>query len=98
MADPIRLVDIKGATSIHIDVQITDQGNLLFSGQDLGAAPRTVFGDSDYEYWLTVSAEDKDSLLVALIETHYCGNAPVISELRDTLDWKGIPHKFQSYS
>ena len=98
MAETVRLVDIEGATSIHIDVQITDQGDLLLSGQDIGQAPEAVFGDSDHEYWLTVSAEDKDSLLVALSEKHYSGNASVISELKATLESKGIPHKFQSHS
>ena len=98
VADPMRLVDIEGATSIRVDVQITDQGDLLFSGRDIGQAPKAVFGESDYEYWLTVSAEDKDCLLMALIETHYSGDASVISELRDTLDSKDISYTFQSYS
>jgi hypothetical protein len=94
----IRLVDIEGPTAIHLDVQITDQGDLLFSGQDLGEAPEMVFGDSDHEYWLTVAKRDKDSLLLALIEKHYAGNASVISVLQETLDSRGIPYEFQSYS
>lgn len=98
MKNEITLVNIKGPTQIHIDVEITEEGDLLFSGQDLGEAPRKYFGDSDYEYWLRISARDKDQLLVALIETLYSGDSLVISKLRDFLKSKGIDYKFDSYS
>ena len=79
MSKTIELVNKKGATSIHIDVQIDEDGDLKFSGQDIGDAPEAIFGDSDYEYWLTVPAAEKDRLLLALIEKHYAGDALVIS-------------------
>ena len=73
MNDPVKLVRIGGDTSIYIDVCINEKGDLLFSGQDIGDAPEEIFGDSDYEYWLTVPASEKDRLLLALIEKHYAG-------------------------
>jgi hypothetical protein len=97
MIDRVRLVDLEGPTSIHIDLAITEEGDLLFSGQDLGDAPRTSFGDSDYEYWLRISAADKDRLLLALIEKLYAGNLSLVSEIRGYLDSKGIPRTFDSY-
>lgn len=98
MPQSIRLVDISGPTQIHIDVEITDEGDLLFSGQDVGEAPRKFWDDGDYEYWLRISASDKDRVLLALIEKLYSGNPSVISELRAYLDSKDIPSKFDSYS
>ena len=77
MTKPIKLVSCGGSTSIHIDVRITEEGDLLFSGQDIGEVPEQIFGDSDYEYWLTVPASEKDRLLLALIEKHYAGDALV---------------------
>ena len=56
MSDPIKLVSQGGSTSIHIDMRIDENGNLLFSGQDIGSAPEEIFGDSDYEYWLITRA------------------------------------------
>ena len=96
MTKSIKLVSQGGATSIHIDVRIKENGDLLFSGQDIGDAPSEVFGDSDYEYWLTVPASEKDRLLLALIEQHYAGNASVISELRELMESQEIPCAFQS--
>jgi hypothetical protein len=97
MANKVNLVHIEGATSIYIDVKITDQGDLLFSGQDLGKAPIEMFGDSDYEYWLNIPAQNKDQMLLALIEKFYSGNARVISELKTFLESKKIPCNFSSY-
>lgn len=97
MNEPIKLVSQGGSTSIHIDVRIDDNGDLLFSGQDIGDAPEEIFGDSDYEYWLTVPAGEKDRLLLALIEKHYAGNSTVISELRELMEAKGIACQFSSY-
>ena len=84
------LVNLGGATSIHIEVEVTDEGALLFSGQDIGAAPSELYGDSDYEYWLTIPAKDKDKLLLALLEKYLSGNHKVISELRQLCEAKGI--------
>jgi hypothetical protein len=97
MNDPIKLVMQGGSTSIHIDVRIDDSGDLLFSGQDIGDAPEEIFGDSDYEYWLTVPASEKDRLLLALLEKHYAGDALVISTLRELMESKEIPCSFFSH-
>ena len=60
MTETIKLFSQGGSTSIHIDVRIKKEGDLLFSGQDIGDAPEEIFGDLDYEYWLTVPAEEPD--------------------------------------
>jgi hypothetical protein len=97
MTDPVQLVSKGGDTSIYIDVCIKDNGDLLFSGQDIGNAPEEIFGDIDYEYWLTVPAAEKDKLLLALIEKHYAGDALVISTLREIMDSRDIPYQFFSH-
>lgn len=97
MADKVNLVRTTGPTSIYIEAEITDDGDLLFSGQDLGDSPREIFGDSDYEYWLLIKAAHKDALLLALIEEAYAGNSKVISEFQGFLKSKGIPSEFHSF-
>ena len=97
MNDPIKLVRRGGSTSIYIDMSIDENGNLLFSGQDIGSDPEEIFGDIDYEYWLTVPASEKDRLLLALLEKHYAGDALVISTLRELMESKQIPCSFHSF-
>lgn len=79
LADKVKLVDIKGVTSIYIDAEITDNGDLLISGQDIGTAPRKVRHDDDYEYWLTVRAPNKDRFLLALLDKLYADNPSLVS-------------------
>ncbi len=97
MAHKVKLVEIKGPTSRYIDAEITDKGDLLLSGQDLGEAPRAIWDEDEYEYWLTVKAVDKDRVLLALLEKLYAGNGSVISELKRYLESKDIPCEFFNY-
>jgi len=95
-ADPhqIVLVEQSGETSIHISAEIRKNGDLQLSGQDVGKGPLEIFDDSDYEYWLTVPAAQKDLLLLALLESLYKGDAGVISKMREMLMAKKIPCEF----
>ena len=97
MSEVIKLVSQGGPTSIHIDVRIGDEGELLLSGQDIGEAPDAIFGRGDYEYFLSVPAADKDRVLLALIERIYRGNASAVSEFREFLEAKEIPYGFYSF-
>ena len=97
MSEVIKLVRQSRSTSIYIDARIEDDGDLRFSGQDIGEAPKQIFGKDDYEYWLTVPAAEKDRLLLALIEKVYKGNATVVSEMKEFLEERNIPCQFQTY-
>ena len=47
---------------INVWASITD-GALTVSGQDLGRYVEDSWGDSDYEYWYTFTAEETAKLL-----------------------------------
>lgn len=49
----------------HLSASIKD-GRLVISGQDLGPAVSSVWGDSDYEYWLVVDRQYFDRLIARL--------------------------------
>lgn len=97
MTHKVKLVEIEGSTSRYVDAEITDKGDLLLSGQDIGDAPRAIWNEDEYEYWLTVRAADKDRVLLALLEKLYTGNPSVVSELKHYLESKDIPCEFFNY-
>lgn len=66
MSRTVRLYERQGPTSIYIDAEIGDGGEVIVSGQDIGEAPERFYGDSDYEYWVHVPAAAKPALLAAL--------------------------------
>ena len=58
------------SVSIHIDVYIdADTGDLVIEGQDVGSFVKDMFGDSDYEYWLTIKKEHKHRLFELFAES-----------------------------
>lgn len=63
----VKLFEREGETSIYIDVEINDEGDISINGQDIGKAPQEAFGDSDYEYSTYVSAKYKDAVREALL-------------------------------
>lgn len=79
--------------SRYLDAKIDDEGNLVLEGYDIGDTVKEYWGDSDYEYWLTVSQEYKDTVLLSLIQERF-GNS---SEFMTWLEEKDIPHKFDSW-
>ena len=93
----IRLYESRGATTILIDAEIAEDGRLEISGQDLGEAPEKYWGDSDYEYWVSVRPEHKDWVLLVLIEKLYGGKSSADTEFMEFLRSKGIPYEFGSW-
>ena len=96
-SDRVILVEERGKTSIYIHAEIDENGNLIISGQDLGKAPKEFWGDSDYEYWVIVAPDEKDKLLLALLERQYKNDLKVVSKFREFLSEKGISSEFGSW-
>ncbi len=51
---------------VHLEAEIRPGGDLLLSGQDLGPFVEEHWGDSDYEYWVTVKREHLGRLAALL--------------------------------
>ena len=85
----VKLVAHRGETSVFIDAEIDEKGNLVLSGQDIGKAPKDCFGDSDYEYWLVVAASDKEHVLSILLGQVAGGQQfrPAGDASEDEKDW-----------
>lgn len=64
----IQLYEKQGETSRYIDVEITENGDLVMTGQDIGKLPEEFWGDSDYEFWVHVATQHKGEVFRALME------------------------------
>jgi len=64
----VTLFEQEGETSIYIDAEIGDEGDIKINGQDIGKAPREFWGDSDYEYSVFVSGKYTDAVREALLD------------------------------
>jgi len=73
MATPssVRLYETRGATTILIDAEIKENGDLVLSGYDYGEAPEQTWGDSGYEYWVVLEAAHLGRLRHALLRIEF---------------------------
>lgn len=83
-------------TSVFIDAEISEEGHLVLSGQDVGRAPLEHWGDSDYEYWVVVRREHKEQVLRLLMEELVSlprpdGTPPAMSAFTAFLQAQGVP-------
>ena len=66
-------------SSSFAEVKIVEDGTFVFEGVDAGPDVEKFCGDSDFEYWLRVRAEDKDAMLLHLVKEH-CGSVHALKE------------------
>lgn len=79
---------------IKIDVSATiENQDLRIEDYAIGKSIQSLFDDSsDYERILTIRADLKDSVLLALLQDRFHGNS-ALSEIQDWLSEKGIPYE-----
>jgi hypothetical protein len=76
-----------------LTAKIGDNGDFILEGIDAGKDIENFFGDSDYEYWLTISKDFKETILLRLIKERF-------SSMRDMKAWleeKEVPFDLTSY-
>jgi len=49
--------------------KISEKGDLVIDGCDSGELAKEMFGDWDYEYWLTIPEKFKETIMLNLITT-----------------------------
>jgi hypothetical protein len=93
----VLLFEERGSTSRFIHARIENNGNLVVEGQDVGAAPLEWFDDEDYEFIVTVSKEEKDRVLLALIQKVFGGKFRAVDDFREFLEEKGVPFGWMTW-
>ena len=73
--------------------EISEKGDLVVDGCDAGELVEEMFGDWDYEYWLTIPEKFKDTIMLHLIKDRFSS----VHEIEKWLDQLEIPSEFSSY-
>ena len=88
----LRDIEFHGGKS-YLDAMINDDGDLVLEGCDNGESVRQFWGDFDYEYWVTVNRDYKDTVLLHLIQEKFESE----TKFQEWLKEKDIPCEFSSY-
>ena len=99
MPNSVTLVQPSSAESLSITAEMLANGDLQISGQDLSPRVAQTFGGDvdEYEYWITIGANDKDRVLLALLAAFYDGKPDGDERLKALLSAHNIEHRFQNY-
>jgi hypothetical protein len=80
--------------NVELVARIDEQGNLVLEGWDRGEFVKQRMDDWDYEYWLKISREWKDTILLHLIRERFENDSRFMEWLKE----KNIPYEFSSYT
>lgn len=79
---------------ILLEAYINNAGNLVLAGHDLGDLVEKTWGNSDYEYWLTVEKADLPKVLLELIKERVESDV----KFKEWLESKGIKSRFNNWA
>jgi len=77
-----------------LTVKVTDAEDVVMEGVDGGKRIEELTGDWDYEYWVTVRAQWKDTLLLHLLKDRFADS----TRFKAWLEQQGIPYEFHSHA
>ena len=88
----LREIEIQDGKS-YLDAMINENGDLVLEGCDNGESVKQFWGDFDYEYWVTVKSDYKDTVLLHLIKDNFDSEIKFQKWLKE----REIPCDFTSY-
>lgn len=77
----------------ELAVTVDESGSIVLEGVDAGEEVKKFFGDWDYEYWLKIAPEYRDSISLYLIKERFSS----VEDMRKWLKEKDIPFTFTSF-
>jgi hypothetical protein len=80
-----------------IIVTLDASGGFKIDAQDMGPTVEEFWGDSDYEFWVTVPPEAMAKLAYALAKKLYAGRARAVDEFQALCIEAGVPHERGSW-
>tara|TARA_R110002072_G_scaffold91255_6_gene203547 strand:- start:3755 stop:4048 length:294 start_codon:yes stop_codon:yes gene_type:complete len=76
-----------------VRLSFSEEG-LRLDAQDMGPDVERAWGHDDYEFWVSVKAQEFPALLTALLREKYSGDIQAVSKFREFCERIDIPHEF----
>jgi hypothetical protein len=94
----IEIARQEGTAFRRIDLRLKDDGEIVLEGQDMGPAVETIWGDTDYEYWVRVAPLSLPKLAFELLREKFLGRLDAVTAFRDWCRAHGVEHEFDNYA
>ena len=87
----------EGDSFRSVRLSVNPDGSIRLEAQDMGKYVEEVWGDSDYEFWVDVSASAIRKLVFALLREKYGGRERAVDEFREFCKREEIEHEWDSW-
>jgi hypothetical protein len=81
-----------------IRLSVNPDGSIRLDAQDMGKHVEEVWGDSDYEFLVDVSASAIRKLVFALLREKYVGRERAVDEFHEFCKREEIEHEWDSWA
>ncbi len=88
----------EGDSFRSIRLSVNPDESIRLDAQDMGKHVEEVWGDSDYEFWVDVSAAAIHKLVFALLREKYVGRERAVDEFRAFCEREKIEHVWDSWT
>jgi hypothetical protein len=87
----------EGAEFRSVRLTVKPDGSILLDAQDMGKTVEEIWGDTDYEFWVDVSATALRKLVFALLRDRYADRPGAVDEFNKFCEKEGIDHEWDNW-
>jgi hypothetical protein len=93
----IEIARQEGTEFRSVRLALEDDGSINMDAQDIGPTVTSIWGDSDYEFWVRVAPPSLPKLAFELLREKYAGQLGGVDAFRDWCKAHGVEHEFGSW-
>ena len=87
----------EGTEFRSVRLTLEDDGAITMDAQDTGPTVTQIWGDSDYEFWVSVPSASVSMLAFELLREKFAGQLGAVDAFRDWCETHGVECKFESW-
>ena len=88
----------EGTEFRSVRLSLEDDGAIRLEAQDRGPLVEQVWGDSDYEFWVSVAPASLPKLAFELLREKFAGQPGAVDAFRQWCKDHGVEHAFDSWA
>lgn len=93
----IEIARQEGTEFRSVRLALEDDGTIKMDAQDIGPTVTQIWGDDDYEFWVSVPPAAVSKLAFELLHEKFAGQLGAVDAFRDWCKMHGVEHEFDSW-
>lgn len=94
----IEIARQEGVEFRSVRLALADDGGIKMEAQDIGPSVAAIWGDDEYEFWVSVAPPALPKLVFELLREKFTGQPGAVDAFRGWCKAHGIEHEFGSWA